>query len=95
MALIRILLFVALIISVVLVVMMYPAQLFQLLAAAVIILSTASTLVFFGFVIRAAFRGVNERSQTRRVQVGQMQVRPAAPVPDETAAPPLTPAKPS
>lgn len=90
----RTLLFAALALCIAMVVVIYPSELFQIVAAAVIILSTASTLVFFAFVIRTAFRSVNERAREQRVPVNQMQSTRAAAEAKEPS-PPMAPAKPS
>lgn len=86
MALVRIALTAALALCAVLVVILYPAEIFQVVAAAVIILSTASTLVFFGFVVRNLFVGVNERKRVTRMPLHRPQT-PARPAPAPAAAP--------
>ncbi|MEP9349657.1 hypothetical protein [Xanthobacter sp. KR7-225] len=74
--------------SVIPLIALYPSYAFQVVAGIVIILSTASTLVFFGFALRAAFLGVNERRRAQRMQVNQMthgtlreEAPPAVPAP--------------
>lgn len=69
---------------------LYPTVAFQVVAGLVIILSTASTMVFFGFVLRALFLGVNERRRAQRMQVNQMTHGPLR----EEQAPPAVPSPP-
>lgn len=94
MALVRLALFVIVAATLAVLVVLHPAQLFQILAGAVIILSTASTLVFFGFVVRGAFSGVNVRNRARRKPRPLPRARRAAAAKAQAEAP-LTPANPS